>query len=111
MIERAGSKSRRNLIFAVAFIALAFVMTPLRLGGEQFILGLPSNARFVLALIVGALSGAALGALIEWGLIRPLYARPIYQVLVTLGLGVCGHGSREEYLGTGRFLHGHPRPV
>lgn len=89
-IERAGSKSRRNLIFAIIFIALAFVMTPLRLSGEQFILGLPSNARFVLALIVGALSGAALGALIEWGLIRPLYARPIYQVLVTLGLVYVG---------------------
>lgn len=89
-IERAHSKSRRNLILALGLIVLAFAMTPLRLSGEQFILGLPSNARFVLALIVGALSGAALGALIEWGLIRPLYARPIYQVLVTLGLVYVG---------------------
>ena len=89
-IERASGQSRRNLIFAVIFIALALALTPLRLAGEQFILGLPSNVRFVLALIVGALSGAALGALIEWGLIRPLYSRPIYQVLVTLGLVYVG---------------------
>lgn len=89
-IERAEGKSRRNLMLAVILIGLAFMMTPLRLSGEQVILGLPSNARFVLALIVGALSGAALGALIEWGLIRPLYARPIYQVLVTLGLVYVG---------------------
>ncbi len=89
-IERASSQSRRNLAFAVIFIAAAFALAPLRLAGEQFLLGLPSNARFVLALIVGALSGAALGALIEWGLIRPLYSRPIYQVLVTLGLVYVG---------------------
>ncbi len=89
-IERASSKARRNLVLAVLFIAVALIMTPLRLPGEQFLLSWSSNARFVLALIVGALSGAALGALIEWGLIRPLYARPIYQVLVTLGLVYVG---------------------
>ena len=34
--------------------------------------------------------GRGVGAMIEWGLIRPLYARPIYQVLVTLGLVYVG---------------------
>ncbi|HYF62565.1 MAG TPA: branched-chain amino acid ABC transporter permease, partial [Herpetosiphonaceae bacterium] len=44
------------------------------------------NARFLVGLAVGTLVGAALGALLEMALIRPLYKRPIYQVLLTLGL-------------------------
>ena len=90
-LERPGAhRQRRNLILAVVFILLALALTPLRLAGEQFILSLSSDVRFILALIAGALSGALIGALIEWGLIRPLYARPIYQVLVTLGLVFVG---------------------
>jgi len=41
---------------------------------------------FVAGLVAGALAGAGLGALIEWGLIRPLYKRPVFQILLTLGL-------------------------
>ena len=37
-IERAGGKARRNLILAMVLIALAFVIAPLRLSGEQAIL-------------------------------------------------------------------------
>ncbi len=45
-----------------------------------------SNLRFALGLIIGMLGGALIGALIEVCFIRPLYSRPIYQVLLTLGL-------------------------
>ncbi len=44
------------------------------------------NARFVIGLVFGTLLGAGLGAVLELLLIRPLYKRPIYQVLLTLGL-------------------------
>jgi branched-chain amino acid transport system permease protein len=44
----------------------------------------------VLALVAGTAGGAAIGALIETSMIRPLYARPIYQVLLTLGLVFVG---------------------
>lgn len=44
------------------------------------------NLRFVVGLLAGTLLGAALGGLMEVVLIRPLYKRPIYQVLLTLGL-------------------------
>lgn len=73
-----------------ALIALALALAIARTPAEGFILGLSSNVRFVLALAVGAGSGAALGGLMEWSLIRPLYSRPIYQVLVTLGLVFVG---------------------
>jgi branched-chain amino acid transport system permease protein len=45
-----------------------------------------SNMRFVAGLLAAGLLVAGLGAALESGLIRPLYARPIYQVLLTLGL-------------------------
>jgi branched-chain amino acid transport system permease protein len=45
-----------------------------------------SNLRFVIGLLAGTLVGAGLGALIEWSMIRPLYRRPIFQILLTLGL-------------------------
>jgi branched-chain amino acid transport system permease protein len=44
------------------------------------------NARFLVGLVAGTLVGAGIGALLEMLLIRPLYKRPIYQVLLTLGL-------------------------
>lgn len=76
----------RTLAIAVV-LALAGVLTlVLRDVGEQVILGTESNMRFILALLFGGAMGALLGALMEWGLIRPLYARPIYQILLTLGL-------------------------
>lgn len=90
LIERNYRQPWRSLVIGAALVGLAFAIVPLRLSGEQAILGLSSNVRFVLALVMGALSGAALGGLIEWSLIRPLYARPIYQVLVTLGLVLVG---------------------
>jgi branched-chain amino acid transport system permease protein len=45
-----------------------------------------SNVRFIIALLAGTLVGLGLGALIEWSMIRPLYKRPIFQILLTLGL-------------------------
>lgn len=44
------------------------------------------NARFVVGVVLAALVVAGVGALVESGFIRPLYTRPIYQVLLTLGL-------------------------
>ncbi len=44
--------------------------------------------RFVVAGIFGLVAGAVLAALVELVLIRPLYRRPIEQVLVTVGLAL-----------------------
>jgi branched-chain amino acid transport system permease protein len=41
---------------------------------------------FVLSLIIVLAVGFAVGSLTELGLLRPLYGRPIFQILLTLGL-------------------------
>jgi len=56
----------------------------------QALLDMGTTWRFVISVIVATLVGAGLGALMESSLIRPLYARPIYQLMLTLGLGVIG---------------------
>jgi branched-chain amino acid transport system permease protein len=88
-----GSRGRSAPISTPQTTGIALILALLALAtlfirdlGEQTILRLESNLRFLFALGAGAATGALLGALMEWGLIRPLYARPIYQILLTLGL-------------------------
>ena len=66
-----------------AAIVLQIVKAPL----NDWIFGLSTTWRFLLAMLISTLVGAALGAVIEIVLIRPLYERPIYQLMVTLGVG------------------------
>ncbi|CAG0945196.1 High-affinity branched-chain amino acid transport system permease protein LivH [Anaerolineae bacterium] len=84
--ERLESPLRRTLGIVVGLVVAGLVVLFVRDAGEQLILTMESNWRFLLALGAGAATGGALGALMEWGLIRPLYSRPIYQILLTLGL-------------------------
>jgi branched-chain amino acid transport system permease protein len=46
-----------------------------------------TTTRFFIAIGVSVVLGVALGAVVEIVLIRPLYDRPIYQLMITLGLG------------------------
>jgi branched-chain amino acid transport system permease protein len=55
-----------------------------------FLFGLNANWLFLVAVLVAISSGVALGALMETTLIRPLYIRPIYQLMLTLGLSAIG---------------------
>ncbi|MGH2532053.1 MAG: branched-chain amino acid ABC transporter permease [Thermomicrobiales bacterium] len=50
--------------------------------------GAGSTGSLILALAAATAIGAALAASVELALLRPLYRRPIYQVLVTLGAGL-----------------------
>ena len=84
--DRLESPRGSTLATAGGLVIAALIVLFMRDLGEQFILGMDSNWRFLLALGAGAATGGMLGAVIEWGLIRPLYARPIYQILLTLGL-------------------------
>lgn len=50
--------------------------------------GSGSTPAFLLAVVVATITGAVIATGVEIGLIRPLYKRPIFQVLVTLGAGL-----------------------
>jgi branched-chain amino acid transport system permease protein len=56
----------------------------------NFLLTMDTTWLFLIAVVIATLSGAALGALMEASLIRPLYERPLYQIMLTFGLGFIG---------------------
>ncbi|MGD8624238.1 MAG: hypothetical protein PVJ34_06850 [Anaerolineae bacterium] len=55
-----------------------------------FLFEINRNLLFLLALVVAALVGGGLGALMEATLIRPLYERHTYQIMLTFGLSFVG---------------------
>jgi branched-chain amino acid transport system permease protein len=73
------------------------------------LLGLSSNWLFVISVLVAVLSGAALGGLIESTLIRPLYSRPIYQLMLTLGMSAIGIEIVRAVWGRPEFVM--PKPA
>ncbi|MCI0395944.1 MAG: branched-chain amino acid ABC transporter permease [Chloroflexi bacterium] len=50
--------------------------------------GTPTTVRFVAALVGAVLAGGLLGGVVEIGLLRPLYQRPIFQIVLTFGLAI-----------------------
>jgi branched-chain amino acid transport system permease protein len=64
-----------------AYVAWAFHHSP----DFAFI---PPDLRFVLAIVLATLVGAVLGVILERVLLRPLYARPIFQIVLTFGVAM-----------------------
>ncbi len=95
---------RRLVWRGVAVVGLLLVTVLLDAQGPTLasaVAGWGSNAKFVSAIVVGTLAGAVAGALMEWSLIRPLYERPIYQVLLTLGIVFAGNEVARAIWGVG----------
>ena len=72
------------------------------------LVGLNNNWLFLTAVLVAIASGVTLGALMETTLIRPLYIRPIYQLMLTLGLSAIGIEMVRSIWGRPEFTM--PRP-
>lgn len=68
-----------------------------------------TTALFFVAMLVATLTGALLGAGIEVTLIRPLYDRPIYQIMLTLGLSFIGIETVRAVWGRPEFTM--PKPA
>ncbi len=49
---------------------------------------LPPDLRFALSVLLATVVGAILGIILERGLLQPLYARPIFQIVLTFGLAI-----------------------
>lgn len=50
--------------------------------------GIDANVRFPLGVVAGTVVGALLGVALERGLLRPLYARPVFQLVLTFGVAI-----------------------
>jgi branched-chain amino acid transport system permease protein len=75
----------------------------------NFLTTISTTWLFFIAVIVATLSGVAIGALMEATLIRPLYSRPIYSLMLTLGLSVVGIEIVRAIWGRTEFIM--PKPV
>ena len=90
-------------LFMVAILALVFNAQI-----TAWMFALSTNWLFVIAVAVAVISGVGLGALMETTLIRPLYNRPIYQLMLTLGLGTIGIQIVQAVWGRPEFVW--PKP-
>jgi branched-chain amino acid transport system permease protein len=86
----AGAYSWRSFLAAALALAAGFGLLLWNDAITALLFGLDSNWLFVVAVAISVAFGAALGGLMEVTLIRPLYVRPIYQLMLTLGLSVIG---------------------
>jgi branched-chain amino acid transport system permease protein len=77
---------RRAAVTMGVLLALTVVATLVRESAALGVLKMNGDLRFFLSLAAGGLVGAGLGAVIEVSLIRPLYVRPQFLILLTLGL-------------------------
>lgn len=77
---------RRRVIIAIALLVIGFAFHFGNDGITDGLLAMSTTARFFLAIGVAVLTGLILGAMVEVTMIRPLYQRPIYQLMLTLGL-------------------------
>lgn len=101
--------SWKHIILLVVVLAVGllvyFFNTPL----TTAIVGLGSNWLFLFAIVIALLVGILLGSLIETTMIRPLYSRPVYQMMITLGLSAVGLELVKTFWGRPEFTM--PRPV
>ncbi|MCA9874608.1 MAG: hypothetical protein KC441_13155, partial [Anaerolineales bacterium] len=82
--------ARSPLIIAGVLLLIGLITFWANDALTTWLYGLSNTALFFFAIVAATVSGAILGALIESTMIRPLYDRPIYQIMLTLGISFIG---------------------
>jgi len=108
-VGQTRSVNWKNFIVFAVLLLIAISGSIFNDPFTNFLLGLSSNWLFVFSVLIAVLSGAGLGALMESALIRPLYSRPIYQLMLTLGLSAIGIEMVRAIWGRPEFVM--PKPV
>jgi branched-chain amino acid transport system permease protein len=88
--ETAAPLPGRAMILAGVFYLIGLGAFMFHGSLTDLLSNMDTTLRFFVAVLVAFLAGAILGVLIESALIRPLYTRPVYQILMTLGLSLIG---------------------
>ena len=112
--RRPGAHSARRMPWASILLALGLIITGLIVfqandALTQRLTSLSTTWMFLIAMLVATLTGVGLGALMESTLIRPLYTRPIYQLMLTLGLSAIGIEIVRAIWGRPEFVM--PKPA
>lgn len=81
---------RQPLLLAAGLLLFALLVYAANTPLTRWLFEMSTTGRFFVAMAVATLAGLMLGALIEVTMIRPLYERPIYQLMLTLGLSFIG---------------------
>lgn len=88
--DRKESASADNLLkdslLAGGLFIVTFLLTIFREALPEFVLLMNGNLRFALAILVAVSFGFTFGMIVEITLIRPLYKRATFIILMTLGL-------------------------
>jgi len=101
-------RARRSIIGFALLLLVALIGYVYNDALTKTLLELNSNWLFLISVLVAVLSGMALGALMEATLIRPLYSRPIYQLMLTIGMSVIGIEMVRAVWGRPEFVM--PKP-
>jgi len=76
----------KNIILPSVLLVLTIISVIVRESAPVAILLMNGNIRFVISILVAVAFGFIFGAVVEIILIRPLYVRPTFILLMTLGL-------------------------
>ncbi len=107
-VKSPPSLSWKNLILFLVFVLLGLIVLIFNDGLTAFLTGIDTTWLFLIALGIGVLVGVLLGSVMEATLIRPLYDRPIYQLMLTLGLSAIGIEVVRSIWGRPEFVM--PKP-
>jgi branched-chain amino acid transport system permease protein len=106
---QSGQKLRwQNFVGFAAVVGVGLTALFANDAITNFLIALDSTWLFFIALLIAVLFGALLGGLMESTLIRPLYIRPIYQLMLTLGLSAIGIEVVRSLWGRPEFVM--PKP-
>lgn len=79
-----------TIVVILALIVIGLVAYLFNDALTAFLFSINRNWLFLIAVVVATLTGLGLGALMEATLIRPLYERHTYQIMLTFGLSFIG---------------------
>jgi len=79
-------KMLQQTLVPAGLLILTFITTLVRESAPETILLMNGNWRFLISILVAVASGFLFGAVVEITLIRPLYVRATFILLMTLGL-------------------------
>jgi branched-chain amino acid transport system permease protein len=114
VLVRRGSSARPTpnagtLIVSAALLSTSLILYVVNNPLTEWLYSLGTTPRFFIAVLAATLLGFVVGVGVELLLIRPLYGRALYQVMITLGLGFIVVDLVELVWGHAEFNM--PKPV